>query len=106
MGSGQWLRVLCMSLAASGLAAYGQSTISTGSVEGTVTDPSASVISRAPITIFGKATGQVIHTATGSSGTYNSGPLIPGSYKVRAEAPNFQTTELDLSVQVGGTTTG
>src|ERR1051326_3537973 len=87
-------------------AAHSQPTISTGSIQGEVTDPSSGVVHNAIVTITGKATGQVIRTFTGSSGVYNSGALTPGAYLVRVEAPNFQTTELGVTIQVGITATG
>ncbi len=87
-------------------AATAQTTISTGSIQGTITDPSGAVVNGAQITITNKATGQVINTSTSSSGTYASGALIPADYVVRVEAKGFSTTELPVSVQVGVTAPG
>jgi len=39
------------------------------------------------------------------TGTYNSGPLVPGEYLVRVVAPGFKTVELPATVQVGNITT-
>jgi hypothetical protein len=89
-----------------GLNAYSQPTISTGSIQGDVTDPSSRPVRNVIVSITGKATGQRIRTLTRSSGTYHSGALIPGAYLVRVEAPNFRTTELGITVQVGITSTG
>src|SRR2546430_10086141 len=83
-----------------------QTTISTGSIQGTVTDPSGAVVSGAKITITNKAKGQVIELTTNSSGAYNSGALLTGSYIVRAEQKGFRTTELTIPVQVGVTSGG
>src|SRR6266852_4974590 len=96
-----------VSLVALGLTfcAHSQPTTSTGNIQGVVTDPKSGVVSSATITITGKATGQVIHTTTGS-GLYHSGALIPGPYVVRVEARGFRTTELEVTVQVGVTTSG
>lgn len=80
--------------------AFAQTTVSQGSIQGTVTDPSGAVVGGAKITITNKANGQVGTTATSSSGTYNSGGLIPGNYTVRVEAKGFKTTEFTLAVQV------
>lgn len=60
-----------------------QTTISTGSIVGTVTDPTGSVVSDAKVLITKKETGQVITTTTTSAGTYTSGALTPGEYGVR-----------------------
>jgi hypothetical protein len=85
------------------LVALGQTTISTGSIQGTVTDPSGAVVPGASITITSKDTGQVIHLTTTSAGVYASGGLLPGHYVVRAENSGFQTVEVSLVVQVGVT---
>ena len=78
-----------------------QSTVATGSIQGALTDPSGAVVASAKITITNKATGQVLHVATSSAGTYNSGALVPGEYSVRAEAAGFKTTEEGVVVKVG-----
>jgi hypothetical protein len=83
-----------------------QTTIATGSIQGTVTDPSGAVISGAKVTINNKATGQVINLTTSSAGAYSSGALSPGSYTVRVEHAGFRTVELSLAVQVGVTSAG
>ena len=83
-----------------------QTTISTGSIQGVVTDPTGAVVSGAKISINNKATGRVITTATTSAGAYASGALIPGDYTLRVEAPGFSTSELAVVVQVGVTSTG
>src|SRR5271157_1071971 len=86
--------------------AVAQTTVSTGSIQGTVTDPAGSAVPGAAITITGKATGQVIKTTTSNSGNYSSGALIPGDYEVRVEAKGFRIADLRLPVQVGGTANG
>ena len=95
-------------LAAFGItfAAHGQTSVATGSIQGAVTDPTGGAVKGAKATITGKATGQVTHTFTGSSGDYTSGGLIPGPYQVRVEAAGFQTTNLELEAQVGVVITG
>jgi hypothetical protein len=86
--------------------AFGQTTVATGSIQGSVTDPTGAVISGARVTITHKSTGQVITTSTNSAGAYTSGSLIPGDYVVRVEAKGFSTTETQLVIQVGVTATG
>ena len=83
-----------------------QTTVSQGSIQGTVTDPSGAVVGGAKITITHKATGQVITTTSTNSGTYNSGGLIPGDYVLRIEAKGFRTSERAFAVQVGVTSSG
>ncbi len=83
-----------------------QTTVSTGSIQGAVTDPSGAVVSGAKVSITDKSTGQVIRVATNSSGIYSSGALTPSNYTVRVEAGGFKATELPVTVQVGNTTNG
>ena len=84
----------------------GQTTVSQGSIQGTVTDPTGAVVAGAKITITNKATGQVLSTTSSSSGTYNSGGLIPADYVVRVEAKGFKTSEIPITVQVTVTASG
>jgi hypothetical protein len=86
--------------------ALSQTTISTGSIQGTVRDPSGAVLPGANITITNKATGQIVLAQTSGAGTYTSGALMPAQYTVRIEAAGFKTTQLSLNVQVGVTTAG
>jgi carboxypeptidase family protein len=86
--------------------ASAQTTISTGSITGTVTDPSGAVVTGAKITITNKATARAITTTTSSSGLYASGALTPGDYLVRAVAPGFKAEELPVTIQVNTTATG
>ena len=88
------------------LTGWAQSTVYSGSIQGTITDPSGAVVPGAKITISSKATGQVIHLSSSSSGAYNSGSLIPGDYMVEAQVTGFKTVNLQIKVQVGGTSPG
>ena len=83
-----------------------QTTISTGSVVGTVTDPSGAVLGGAKVTITDKATGSVVTTTTTSTGTYASGALAPGKYQVRVEEKGFKSAEFTVEVQVNTTASG
>lgn len=85
---------------------FAQTTISTGSIQGIVTDQTGAAIGGAKVTITQKSTSRVITTTTTSSGTYASGALIPGDYVLAVEAPGFKTTEETLTVEVGVTATG
>jgi Carboxypeptidase regulatory-like domain len=105
----RWLAVLavCGVLMTLGIVpVLAQTTISTGSIVGTVTDPSAAVVSGAKVTITNKATGQVVTTTTTSTGNYATGALIPGDYTVRVEAAGFKTTQMQVVVQVNTTASG
>ena len=83
-----------------------QTTISTGSIVGTVTDPTGAVVSGAKVTITNKGTAQVVTTTTTSTGTYASGALTPADYTVRVEGKGFKTSEFAVVVQVNTTATG
>src|SRR5579862_6039 len=82
-----------------------QSTVSNGSIVGTVTDPSGAVLSGAKVTILNTSTAQTIDLTTNSAGAYNSGPLTPGIYKVSVTQKGFSTVSTTATVQVGNTAT-
>ena len=99
--------ILCISFTTFALLPAGaQSTVATGSIQGTVTDPNGAVVPDAAVTITNKATGQTSKLTSSASGTYSSGALIPGTYTVRIEAKGFQTQVLNIPVQVGNTASG
>jgi hypothetical protein len=86
--------------------AFAQSTVGTGSIQGTLTDPQGASVPNAKITISNKGTGQALHINASSTGTYDVGALAPGDYVVRIEAQGFKTTELGILVQIGVTSGG
>ena len=83
-----------------------QSTVGTGSIVGTVVDPTNAVVGGAKLQITNVATGQVISLSTNSAGAYNSGALVPGNYKVRVAVKGFRSMEVTLTVLVGNTANG
>lgn len=82
-----------------------QTTVGTGSIVGTVTDPSGAVVSGAKVTIANIATGQANELTTNLSGAYNSGALAPGQYKVQISAQGFSSVSQTVTVLVGNTAT-
>ena len=86
--------------------AWAQSTVATGSIQGTITDPNGAVVPNAAITVTNKANGQSAKLTSSSTGTYASGGLQPGDYEVRVEAKGFQTQVINIAVQVGVTSSG
>jgi Carboxypeptidase regulatory-like domain len=98
--------LLCLLLCSFTVTLPAQTTISTGSIQGLVTDPSGAVVSGAQISIHNKATGRVITATSTSAGAYTSGALTPGDYTLHVEAPGFKTTEVAVTVQVGVTASG
>jgi hypothetical protein len=103
-GSFVWL-ALAITLLLSSTLLLGQTTVGTGSVQGTVTDPSGAVVSGAKVVITNQATGQSQSLNTNASGAYTSGALDPGSYKVQVTAKGFSSVSEALTVQVGNTST-
>src|SRR5579863_8952795 len=85
--------------------AFAQTSVSNGSISGTVTDATGAVVPNAKVTITGP-TGQTVHATTSGAGTYSSGALVPGTYSVRAEVKAFKTTQLLVDVQVNNTSNG
>ncbi|HXJ86506.1 MAG TPA: carboxypeptidase regulatory-like domain-containing protein [Candidatus Binatia bacterium] len=83
-----------------------QATISTGTIQGTISDPTGAVVSDAKVTISNKATGQTIGLVTSSTGAYATGALLPGTYVVRVEKAGFRSAELAVAVSVGVITGG
>ena len=81
--------------------AWSQATNATGSIEGSVTDPQGEVIPDTKITVTRIDTGHVINLTSSSAGTFSTGPIVPGDYSVRFEAPSFKTYQTTVVVQVG-----
>src|SRR5215469_2123511 len=88
-----------------GLSVFSQTTVGTGSIVGTVSDPSRAVVAGAVVTITNVATGQTISLLTNSAGSFNSGALIPGNYKTQISANGFSSIEVSTIVFVGNTAT-
>ena len=82
-----------------------QTTVGTGSIVGRVSDPSGAVISGAETKITNVATGQGIELTTNSSGSFNSGALVPGNFKTLVSAKGFNSSEATVTVLVGNTAT-
>ena len=88
-----------------------------GSIEGTVTDPSGAVVAGATVTATNVATSVATTRQTTNAGFYVITPLPAGEYKVTVTANGFQTlaqsniavnaletTSLNPKLQVGATT--
>lgn len=87
----------------------------TGSITGTVTDPSGAVISGARVTATNVLTNVVTPAVTNASGIYSLQFLQIGRYKVQVQASGFapqdtsvfeleadQIAKIDIALQVGG----
>ena len=94
--------------------AFGQAT--TGTIYGTVTDPSGAVVPGVTVTVKNVQTGEVKSKVTSSTGDYTISFLVPGQYQVSAEITGFQSqtqnavhldanqsVHVNFSLQVGST---
>jgi hypothetical protein len=90
----------------------------TGSITGTVTDPTGAVVSGAKVTATNVQTGVVTPTTSNPSGIYYLRFLQIGQYKISVDSPNFnrQTTntftlevdqeaKINIALQVGSAST-
>jgi len=76
--------------------------VDTGSILGTITDPSGAVIGGATVTLTNEGTSATLSTSVESDGSYKFTPVRIGSYKVSASSQGFQTTEQkNIVVNVG-----
>ena len=75
-----------------------QTTVGTGSIVGTVSDSSGAVIRAAKVVITNAATQQLVELVTNSSGSFNSGALIPGEYRARISAEGFRPADIFATV--------
>jgi hypothetical protein len=87
-------------------AAWSQATISTGSIQGSVTDPQGAAVANAEVSIAARDGGKTVDVKTDASGLYSSGSLTPGIYTVRVSAQGFKGFALSMTVQVGGVANG
>lgn len=84
------------------LSAFGQGT-TLGSISGNVTDPSASAVPGARVTILNTQTGVPREVLTNNDGFFQALSLIPGVYSVEVTAPNFNKQIQDkLKLEVAG----
>ena len=79
----------------------GAQTSTTGDIAGVVTDPTAAVVSGAPITLKNVDTGGSTSTTTNTQGSYNFSLLQPGSYSVSANVAGFQKVLKTVTVTLG-----
>src|SRR5437762_4201839 len=73
---------------------------SNGTISGTVADASGAVVPGVTVTATNNATGVVTTVLSNDAGVYNFASLQPGTYKVSALLPGFQTKTFN-DVQLG-----
>src|SRR5689334_1448643 len=90
----------------------------TGTILGTVQDPSGSTVAGAKVTITNAGTNQSNTTSTNELGYYEAPYLKPGEYNIQVGSPGFKTSErrgvtlavesrlrLDFKLEVGDAAT-
>jgi hypothetical protein len=100
-----WGGILCLPLHAA---------TPTGSITGTVIDPSGAVVPRASVTVIHQETNAARQTETNEDGDFTVALLPPGHYRVVIQKPGFrrsvqddvsldvdQTARVDFTLQVG-----
>ncbi len=78
----------------------------TGSIIGTVTDPSGAVVPGVAVTIRSVSTGATRTLATTNAGTYSATALAPGQYTVSYQQKGFGAGSQAVIVLVGETANG
>jgi hypothetical protein len=77
----------------------------TGSIRGTVADPTGAVLPNASVVIKQVETNSERKMTTNSEGLFNADNLQPGQYEVAVEATGFQKARQRVTVLVGNTHT-
>ncbi len=83
---------------------WAQST-STGTIQGTVTDPSGAVVNGATVTLTDTATKSARQASTNDAGRYIFVDVPPGAYDLSIAKQGFSTTKTQTTVTVGVTLT-
>lgn len=81
------------------LTSYGQSLGNTGSIEGTVADPTGAVIAGAKVDIQNRLTGYRKSTTTDASGSFRFTSVPPNTYHLDVIAAGFNQFQQDVSVR-------
>lgn len=84
-----------------GLCAFASAQVPTGTIQGTVTDPSKAVVPGATVSVKSKGTGAERKVTTDEAGKYQVPTLPPGEYEVMVTAGGFKTGISTLTLQVG-----
>src|SRR6478609_7724033 len=87
------------------LAAFTAAGQTTGTIEGTVTDPTGAPVPNAAVVIRNEATGVETRLSTNDSGYFRSADRPGGTYSIRVDQPGFKQAKvsgikLDINAQV------
>jgi len=100
VGSSSVSRMLCMALLILGTATAAVAQTVSGTILGTVTDPSGSVIGSAKVTVINEGTGLTRTVTSDSGGEYVVPGLPTGRYTVTSEITGFKTLALS-NIELG-----
>ena len=95
----RWILLTAAALVAAGALSLAQAQSGTGSMRGTVTDPSGAVVQDATVIVTTPA-GAALTATTNKEGGFEVKGLAPGKYGVKVVAPgftNFELPELDIA---------
>src|SRR6202790_670217 len=87
-----WMLIFCLALTVWASPSRGQAVY--GSVVGTVTDAQGNAVAGAKVLVSSLSKGNSEETTTNDSGSYTVLQLIPGTYKIRVEAPGFKAYDV------------
>ncbi len=85
--------------------AWSQATNTSGSVQGTITDPSGAILPGATVVITNAGTKQSKSVTTDNAGFYTSGPLTPGQYTITVTDSGFSQVQATATVQISSIST-
>ncbi|MGA6955953.1 MAG: carboxypeptidase-like regulatory domain-containing protein, partial [Candidatus Acidiferrales bacterium] len=75
-----------------------------GSLAGTVTDPSGSVVPNATVTLTNQASQEQRQVTSNKDGYFAFAAVLPGTYTVKVDAPNFKAwQQTDIVMHPGDT---
>ncbi len=87
------------------LISAGAQTSSTGTIVGTVTDPTGAVVPKAAVTLLNSATNESQTSATNGQGQFVFPNVAPGTYRVTVKMAGFKTADLSgIQAQVNTST--
>ncbi|MEA2874445.1 MAG: hypothetical protein QOH67_4441, partial [Hyphomicrobiales bacterium] len=93
-------RLLLLLSFAAGHLLYGQA--ASGTLFGTITDPSGGAVANARVTITSTERGTVYTTDSNDSGNYQQTQLLPGGFSINVQAAGFQRyLQQDVTVSLG-----
>ena len=90
--------VLCTLIC--GLASLQAQTANTGTLTGAVKDEQGAVVPGASVKVINIGTNAERSTVTSGDGNYEIAQLVPGTYRMEVEAPNFAKYVQDVTVNV------